>query len=185
MKILSYEIPESLKNDKFIQSIFTQFQNNKSISKRQEEVLKDILNISEELPTIEFKEYKIYLRRFNRTDYHGDYLLDSRTYLLTDDCDYNPTSKIRNENALDHGVVEYVDEFKIYGSCLIPTSAKSPKLVFNYLYEFNKIYEKIQRNRFKTIKNKNIAIRALRNILTSTDEVDLKLLETALQKRYW
>lgn len=185
MNIQNYEIPENIQNDKFIISVFNQYEEKGYLSYKQECALKDILNISEELPSIEFKEYKIFKRNFYRFDYHGDPLCDSRVSILTEDTIVDFNSKIINESAREHGVIEYEPEYEITGKCLIPLNTKSPKLFFSYLYEFNKIYDKIKRNKFRSVRNRNIAIRAIKNLIDSESYIDTKLLDEAIGKKYW
>lgn len=188
MIISGIEITKNLQNDSFLISLKKQEDNGKTLSEKQLQILRDKMDIKEKFEKPEFKSFDIIKRNFFRVDYHGDYLMDCRTFILTNNCEeIDFKSEISDLHAGQYGMSNKVKEYEFAGKCLIPTNAKNPKVVFDFLYEFNKILEKLNRNKIRTTKNYNYCVRALNNINNAScfDDVDKKLIDLATGKKYW
>ena len=181
MKILDYNIPTELEGNRYIQSLDKQAKVRK-LTAPQLEVLSDMLGIETHIDTYETQTVKKYIRYFYRLDYHGDELRDSDyVYNVEPNRVYN---KIQDGHAAQYGTESYEDEYKYIGEQTIPANITNVTYFMNEHYEdYEFLVKKIERNKFRKVTTKNIAIRAL-NSLTGTKDVDTKSIERATGKNF-
>ena len=171
MTIGIYKIEENKVND-FVSSLKDYFDKHGKLTSSQEDILKDIVGIKIELVPFELVDTKIYKRYYFRRDYHGDYLQDHN--LTTD---YKGT-KILNKNLAEHNIEEYIEEYQEKEVMAIPTIIKKKDTFLNYSECFEKLYAKLERNKFRSVRGYNNCIRALNSIVN--EEYDEKKINKAI-----
>jgi metal-sulfur cluster biosynthetic enzyme len=153
MIIQKFDIPKSLESDRFIQSLYEQSKI-KTLSDKQINALKSVLNI--EIPLLKYKTktVKMYKQYFFRADYHGDILQDSRTvYDIV-----NPSNKIQDLHALQYSTEKYINEYQYVFDVEIPFNVVNVDYFMNFYYEdYTKLIDKIERNKFRSTKTRNNA----------------------------
>lgn len=185
MLLNSYEIPVELQNNDFIISLnYQENEAGKALSKRQVEVLKDLLGKEETFIDVPLKVVKVYKEYFYRTDYHGDYLMDSiKVYDISSSL---LEEKIQDAHAAQYGSEAYIEKYEFVKEDLIPSSIENVSYFMNFYHEdYIEIIKKVHRNKFRHLRTRNDAIRAL-NSLTQGDvhKVNESLVNKVLGKNY-
>jgi len=147
---IDYNCPH-LFDDSFIANLAVQYKT-KDLSKLQVAVIEDKCRIEVKL-NIELETVQKVRHYFYRTDYNGDYLLDSNIMYIKD-VDFN--SKILDKNAAEHNIEQYDNEYELIEEVQIIRD-----LPVHYVSKFLKIMEKVKRNRFRKLSSKNNHIRFL------------------------
>ncbi|KAB7891413.1 hypothetical protein [Poseidonibacter ostreae] len=171
MTIGKYKIEESKVND-FVMSLKNYFDKHGKLTSSQEDILKDIVGIKIELLPFKMVETKVYKKYFFRTDFHGDYLTD---YDLT--TEYKET-KILDKNLAEHDVEKYIDEYKEKETITIPSIINKKDTFLIYYDYFIKLYEKLGRDKFRSVRGYNNCVRALNSIVK--EEYNEKLISKAI-----
>jgi len=179
----TFTIPSNLQDNAFILSILEQSLT-KELSKKQLQTLMDILDMSEPEPQYSTQITKRYIQNFYRTDYHGDYLKDT-TYAY-DILEENLEDKIQDAHAAQYRQEAYIRKYAFNKDISIPANVTNISYFMTMFYDDYKfLSEKITRNKFRKIKAKNLAYRALESLVQGdVNLVDEGLVNKAVGKQY-
>jgi len=181
MKILNHEIPTKLEDNSFITSLHKQSLI-KQLSNKQLNTLEDMLEIRADLQGFDVQKVKVYRKSFYRTDYHGDYLRD--TMLVYDVNEDRLNDKIQDAHAAQYSSEAYVKEFEYVKEATIPANITNTVYFMNtYFDDYTEIYTKLDRDKFRKVKTRNAAVRAM-NSLTGTKDVDEDSINKSLGRGY-
>ena len=185
MLLNSYVIPVELQNNDFIISLnYQENEAGKTLSKRQVEILKDLLGEEETIVDVPLKVVKAYREYFYRTDYHGDYLMDSlETYDISSSL---LEEKVQDSHAAQYGSEVFIEKYEFVKEVLIPSSIENVSYFMNFYYEdYIKILKKVHINKFRHLRTRNDAIRALNSLTQgNVHEVNESLVNRVLGKNY-
>jgi len=161
MTIQNLIIPSSLESNTFVQSLYEQSKY-KTLSEKQINSLKGILNIPLELSETKYKTVKIYNKYFYRTDYHGDMLQDSSTVYDIENVDV----KIQDLHAAQYNSEAYIKKYKYIKDVKIPFNVTNVDYFMDFYYnDYITLTEKLQRNKFRSTKSKNNVIFLLNKMI--------------------
>ena len=179
----TFTIPANLQENSFVISLLEQSLT-KELSTKQIQTLMDILDMPEDEPKYETQTIKRYKRSYFKIDHHGDPLQVSESvYDISED---NLNNKIQDIHALQYGSEAYVTEYTYIEDIEIPAKVTNIGYFMSFFYEdYKALSEKVQRNKFRKIKSKNLAYRALQSLVQgNVAEVNESLIYIALGKRY-
>lgn len=163
MKILHYNIPEELQDNSFIKSLQAHALDYGTLTENQIVALKSILSIELTVNPYSIQPVKKYKQYFYRTDYHGDYLQDYEyVYDIPKEI---LNDKIQDAHAAQYGSEVYVNKYKFVEEVNIPKNVTNVSYFMDIFYEdFKHIVDKLERNGYRSTRNKNKGINALNSI---------------------
>ena len=177
-----YKITEELQKNSFICSLANQYET-KELSKKQLQVLNDILGIEEKISDIEIVYLTEVREVFYRTDYHGDYLRDSRFVGFKELDNFDLNEETQDLHALQYSTEAYEKKY-FYGEVLELSNSSNKYYIAQYLRrKFEFAHNAIKNTKFRSVKRKNKFIR-LYNAIINGDYQEVDILYTELTKRY-
>jgi len=161
MTIQNLIIPDTLKSNTFVQSLFKQSKY-KTLSDKQINVLKGMLDIPLQLLDTKYKTVKVYNRYFYRFDYHGDVLQDSEIVYDVEDTNV----KIQDLHAAQYDNEVYINKYKHIKDVKIPFNVTNVNYFMDFYYnDYIELTKKLQRNKFRSTKSKNNVIFLLNKMI--------------------
>ena len=158
-----YQISEDYKNNNFILSLSNQYKKS-NLTNNQIYVLNSILEKEEEIIIPNFKKYYVVKEYFNKTDYHGDYMIDHKLLFIDSLESINLNESISDYNAADHGVVIEHNKYEIKETLLVTTKMDVYVYYYDYKQKVEHILERLEKNNFRKNKVKYDYIRAINSI---------------------
>ena len=168
-----FEIPEEHLNNSFVQSLAEQYEL-KALTDRQISTLNNIIGVDAEMP--EYNTQTVYrvTERFYRPDYHGDMLLDSSYIYIKDINLLDLNEEIQDAHAGQYGAEKYTKKYGNVEEISIPASIDNISyFCILYLEDFIFLTEKLNRDKFRSVRTKNECIQAINTLLTNSPDETL------------
>lgn len=180
LKIKDFELENITDYDKKILSSMDNYLLlNDKLTENQEDLVTKILKREFNLKDIEYKKCFLYREYFYRTDYHGDYLQDSKYILSETEIEQ---SKIQDLHALQYNYVNYENKYKFEKIVAVPVQIKNLNEYANYfMKDFEKLIMKLPRAR--TSNSKYNIVKAIKTILT--EEYDISKVDKVLRYKHF
>ena len=163
---------------KIFESLCSQFLLKQTLSDKQNDLLTKILKREFDVSNIEYIKCFLYKQYFYRTDYHGDYLLDSEYVLSPVELEQE---QITNRIAMQYNYSDATDKYKFEKMVAVPSNIKQLNNYANYyMHKFEKLMMKLPRAR--SINSKYKIIRAIKTILS--EEYNDSLISDILDRKF-
>lgn len=152
-------------SNNFLRSIAAQLKV-KELTEPQKQAIYNYMGVDLENP--EYKTKTIYKVRkhYNRVDYHGDYLV-STEYVFVESLDEIDFEEVQQDaHAAQYGDVRYFDVYTDVKEITIPvTDIRLDRFMAHHFEDFTFMIEKLNRNRFRSAKGRNLCIQGITTIL--------------------
>ena len=164
---------------KIFDSLCAQFLSKQTLSDKQNDLLTKIMKREFDISNIEYTKMHLYKSYYYRTDYHGDYLLDSEYVLSPVEL---KQEQITNRIAMQYNYSDTIDKYQFEKMVAVPTSIKMLNNYANYyMFKFEKLMMKLPRARSANSKYK--IIKAIKTILS--EEYNDSLISDVLERKFY
>lgn len=163
---------------KIFESLCSQYLTKQTLSDKQNDLLTKIIKREFDISNISYNKMYLYKSYFYRTDYHGDYLLDSEYVLSPVELEQE---QITNQIAMQYNYSDTIDKYQFEKIVAVPTSIKQLNNYANYyMFKFEKLMMKLPRAR--SMNSKYRIIRAIKTILS--EEYSDSLIRDVLERKF-
>ena len=164
---------------KIFDSLCAQYSTKQTLSDKQNDLLTKILKREIDISNISYNKMYLYKKYFYRTDYHGDYLLDSEYVLSPVEL---AQEEITDLHAAQYNYSATTDKYQFEKMVAVPSSIKGLNNYANYyMFKFEKLMMKLPRAR--SINSKYKIIRAIKTILS--EEYSDSLISDVLDRKFY